>query len=355
VFVAPGYLLWTSRGTLLARRFDLQRLEFAGETQMVATNVAHGTNAGWTGVSTSSNGSVVYQSMSTSTSQPTWFSREGRRTTAAIPKGSYGSLSLAPDQMHVALRVKTSEGPEGLWQLDLHRGILSKLTADAPATDAVWSPDSRWIVFAKHDQGAFRLFRKLASGGSEEPVLASVSSPMPSAGKQIPSDWSSDGRTLLFEEGGDIWMLSTDKGGQPQVLVHGPAGEGEGKLSPNQKWIVFSSDTSNRREIYIASMSNIERRWQISSLGGRDPHWRSDGGEVFYAAADGTLMAVRLKEQAETLQVAAPVALFNLEVDPLDTSSFVVSRDGQKFLVNRLVEATASRTTILFNFNWANR
>jgi len=349
-FAPPHYILWTSNGTLVGRRFDLERLEFTGSTQVVATSVNHGTNFGWSAVTASADGAVVYQSASPSTTQLTWFSRAGQRIAAAADEGSYGDISLGPDQTRLALTMQSPGGPSGVWQLDLQRGVLSQFAADAPATAPVWSPDGETILYARNDQGAFRLFRKPSSGGTEEPLFASKTSRTPSGGKQIPSDWSADGRFVLFEEDGDIWMLPVANGTEPRVLVRGPAYEGQGRLSRDQKWIAFSSDSSGRREIYVALLSNPERRWQMSSQGGRDPVWRTDGSELFYVADDGTLMAVALRLGNGTLEAATPVPLFKPRVDPLSTRTFV-THDGQRFLVNQLVQSPVNRTAIVFNWS----
>ena len=349
VFAPPHYILWTSGGTLLARRFDPERLEFVGSAQAIASGVNHGTNFGWSAVTASTDGAVVYQALSPNVTQPTWFSRVGQRLAAAIDEGSYGDMSLAPDETRVALTMKTPGGPGGVWQLDLQRGVLSQFAAEAPATAPVWSPDGESILFAKNDQGAFRLMRKPSAGGAEEPLFASDNPRTPAGGKQIPSDWSTDGRAVLFEGDGDIWMLPVGKGTEPRVLVRGPAYEG--RLSPDQKWIAFSSESSGRREVYVAVLSNPERRWQVSLQGGRDPVWRRDGRELFYVADDGTLMAVALRPPNETLHAAAPVPLFKLHVDPLSTRTFAATHDGQRFLVNHLVQSPVNRTMIVFNWS----
>jgi hypothetical protein len=351
VFVPPHFVLWTSSGTLFARRFDLERLEFTGSVQAVANGVNHGTNFGWSAVSASRDGAVVYQSLSPALSQPTWFSRAGQRIAAASDRGSYGDLSLAPDESRLALTGTPSGGPSGMWQLDLRRGVLSHFVVEAPAIAPIWSPDGETIVFAKNSRGAFRLFRKPSAGGSEEPVLATDRTP--SGGKQIPTDWSADGQIILFDEAGDICMLLIGKGTEPRVLVRGPANEGQGRLSPDQKWVAFSSDASGRRDVYVALLSNPERRWQISSHGGRDPFWRRDGQEMFYMADDGTLMAVAVRSRGDTLEATVPVPLFKLPVDALSQRTFAATHDGQKFLVNQLVQSALPRTTIILN--WASQ
>lgn len=353
VFAPPHYVLWTSGGTLFARRFDLERLEFSGNAQVIANGVNHGTNFGWSAVSASRDGGVVYQALSPAVTQPTWFSRAGQLIAAAIDEGSYGDLSLAPDQKRVALTMKTADGTSGVGQLDLHRGVLSHFAVEASAVAPIWSPDAKTIVFAKNFDGALRLFRKPSAGGSEELVLGSDRSRPPSGGKQIPSDWSADGRIMLFEEDGDIYMLRVGTGLEPRAIVRGPGDEGQGRLSPDQKWVAFSSDASGRREVYVALVSNPERRWQVSSQSGRGPVWRGDGQELFYVSDDGTLMAVALRSPGDTLEPALPVPLFKLRVDALGSRTFAASHDGQKFLVNHLVRSAVPRTTIILN--WAGQ
>jgi eukaryotic-like serine/threonine-protein kinase len=117
--------------------------------------------------------------------------------------------------------------------------------------------------------------------------------------------------------------------------------------------VAFSSDASGRREAYVASISNPERRWQVSSQGGRDPLWRKDGQEIFYVADDGTLMAVALHSRNDRLETTVPVPLFKLRVDPLSSRTFAATHDGQKFLVNHLVQSPIPRTT--FILNWAGQ
>jgi TolB protein len=293
----------------------------------------------------------VYQSLSPALTQPTWFSRTGERIAAASDEGNYSDFSLAPDERRLAFTRKPPSGPAGVWQLDLQRGVLSHFAGETPVTAPIWSPDGETIVFARNSQGAFRLFRKPSAGGGEELVLANDRTP--TGGKQIPSDWSTDGHAILFDEDGDICMVPVGKRTEPRVLVRGPATETQGRLSPDQKWVAFSSDASGRRQAYVASVSNPERRWQISTQGGRDTVWRHDGREMFYVADDGTLMAVSVRPRGDTFEAAIPVPLFKLRVDALSSRTFAATHDGQKFLVNHLVQPAVPRTA--FILNWASQ
>ena len=53
----------------------------------------------------------------------------------------------------------------------------------------------------------------------------------------------------------------------------------------------------------------------VSAGGGMFPRWRGDGKELFYVAADGTMMSIPVRESAngETLEPGAPTKLFRYQ------------------------------------------
>lgn len=102
---------------------------------------------------------------------------------------------------------------------------------------------------------------------------------------------------------------------------------------------------------------------QISTSGGSDANWRSDGGELFYVAADRNLMAVPVRvgraPSGPTFEPGVPKSLFPVPI-PSSTSSvpgnlvrrsYAVAADGGRFLLSRPVgEATATPTTVVLNW-----
>ena len=83
-----------------------------------------------------------------------------------------------------------------------------------------------------------------------------------------------------------------------------------------------------------------------------NPRWRRDGRELFYATADGFLMAVDVKAST-TLQLGVPHRLFK----PPDTPAgaryqpYDFSRDGQKFLFVAASQETTD-APIEVTINW---
>ena len=84
--------------------------------------------------------------------------------------------------------------------------------------------------------------------------------------------------------------------------------------------------------------------------------WRRDGNELFYIALDSRLMAVPIKfsSKDEAIEAGAPVPLFAAHVGgALQSNSwqqYIVSADGQRFLVNTLTEEAASPITVMLNW-----
>jgi eukaryotic-like serine/threonine-protein kinase len=91
-----------------------------------------------------------------------------------------------------------------------------------------------------------------------------------------------------------------------------PADETSANLSPDTRWIAYSSDESGRREVYVQGFvpdrvpAAGSGKWQISTAGGDKPRWRRDGKELYYIDLDGKMMAVPVKSTATTFEPGSP-------------------------------------------------
>jgi hypothetical protein len=88
---------------------------------------------------------------------------------------------------------------------------------------------------------------------------------------------------------------------------------------------------------------------QISSGGGWQPLWRKDGRELFYLSPDGIIMAVGVTID-NAFHADPPRPLFRTNIPPypgrpeLPAKSYGVTRDGQRFLVNQVIDESARNT-----------
>ena len=179
-------------------------------------------------------------------------------------------------------------------------------------------------------------------------------------------DWSPDGRFVLYRtqpQGSNtshwnLWAVPVEGKGEPFPVVQTNFDERDGQFSPDGKWIAFESNESGRYEIYLQPFPGPGARVPVSAGGGAQVRWRRDGRELFYIALDGRLMAVPIgiggADRAP--EIGAAVPLFTTNVggaisQGVARQQYAVTADGQRFLMNVLVEeANASPITLILNW-----
>ncbi len=105
--------------------------------------------------------------------------------------------------------------------------------------------------------------------------------------------------------------------------------------------MAYASDESGRFEVYVRPFPSGDGLWPISLAGGMQPEWRRDGRELFYISADGKMMAVPVTTDGSTFGAGVARALFDVEIPEAVApyrSDYTVTADGQRFLVNTLVD-----------------
>jgi hypothetical protein len=172
-------------------------------------------------------------------------------------------------------------------------------------------------------------------------------------------DWTANEQFVLYVSWSprthhDLWVLPTTGEGQPYPYLTTAMNETQGAISPDGKWVAYTSDESGRWEVYLDRFPSKGSKLAISAGGGGQPHWRSDGKELFYLRPDGTMMAVDMRLEPMP-QVGASRTLFRtvLPGGLVDVRNhYEVSADGQRFLMYMLnLEAQPEPIRILTNWN----
>jgi len=340
-YTEPGYLLFLQGTTLMARRFDPDKLTFTGDPRPLPEHL--GLQFNWTGqaaFSTSSTGVLVYEEARPQLpARVVVLSRAGKQLrTMEAPPGS-GSPSLDPSERNVVVYAEDENAVEDLWRIDLERGVSARITAGGASNrEPVWSPDGRRIAFRSNRYGVYDLFAKNADGSGEEELLVK------SAHTKFLSSWSMDGRFLVYDEVDpiskfrrDIWVLPFEGNRKPIPFLRTGFNTIEGTLSPvrdgqGNPWMAYNSNETGSAEVYLCQFllsapgGPAGAKIRISANGGTLPVWRKDGRELFYLQK-GALMAVDVK-LASTPQIGVPHKLF----DAPSIDSFVVLGNGQRFL-----------------------
>jgi hypothetical protein len=93
-------------------------------------------------------------------------------------------------------------------------------------------------------------------------------------------------------------------------------------------------------------------RWKITSAGGRQPAWRADGKELFMVADDRRFYGVDVTT-APTFEHGVPRFLFDMPANVYNArNSYIPTPDGQRFLVNMLLDTSMPLEIAL---NWRPR
>ena len=350
-YVAPGYLLSYRDKALLAQPFDLKRFALTGESTTILTDIQYLPQVRRAVFAASDSGTLVAQTSGTvALSQPVWFDRKGKEVAVVGTPDVYGNVFLAPNGTSVAVD-KADMGSQNIvniWKYEL-QGNGSKRLTFAPSLNAapIWSPDAAQLVFTSNRQLTFNLYLKNSDGAKEEKDI--VRNDVPS----YPSDWSRDGKYILYTQDSDLWFVTLPEL-RNKLFLKAPSVLRNGQFSPDGKWVAYASNETGKWEIYVTSFPDARGKWQVSTGGGEQPRWSGDGKELFYLSSDYKMMAAPVSTGAN-FDVGTPVRLFQATprqpVAVFDLFAYDVSRDGQRFLIiTQVKQAETSPMSIVLNW-----
>jgi dipeptidyl aminopeptidase/acylaminoacyl peptidase len=340
---ASGALLFIRGGTLMRQPFDAVRLEPAGEPAPVVENVSE--------FSVSRAGLLIY----TAAAEPlmrrlVWVDRRGAVTPLPLSAGDYSDPSLSPDGRQIAL-VRRDTSNANIYVYDVERATLQKRTFESDNWFPIWTPDGRQLTFTRGPDYTGSLMRMPADGSGQAVPLVTDEQ---CAGVKVATSSSPDGRLLAFQNNQDVIVRDADGVLHPAVAT--PAYEREGRFAPRGRWLAYRSNETGRDEVFVQSYPP-GGKWQISTDGGAQPMWGSNGRELFYKS--GNRMMVVAVETGETFTAGTPRMLFEMpqpERDLGDPSRYAVTPDGQRFLIvtTGQGDASAGATQIIVVQNWSS-
>ena len=362
-----GHLLFVREQTLMAQPFDAVSLQLSAEPFAVAEQVSFTLTPSQIAASASSNGTLAYLANGRPDQQLVWYDRSGKEIgRVAKSAGRVSGVALAPDGKRVAfLGVDAQNAGESRLH-DLERNLDTRLIGPPLAPGAaVWSPDGQRVAFRATGAGVDAIYLKSVSGGKEE-ILLRGTSPM------FPSDWSRDGRWLVYTEndpktGADLWLLPDPSNAsavarKPVPLLRTPFNESQGQISPDGKWLAyFSNESGDLGQVYLRPFAGAsptpDTKWQVSTVRGREPRWRADGSELFYLeniTGSWRFKIVSVPIGAAPNPVGTPKPLFEFQtittVQQQNSFAYSPSADGQRFLIS--VYATESQPSLEVILNW---
>jgi serine/threonine-protein kinase len=346
-----GHVIYTNvGGTLLAAPFDVAKLEVTGPSVAIAEGVA--VNRFWAPqFAVSPSGAFLYVTGAGSASELVWVNRDGH-IESVDPEwvGELGSPALSPDGKRVAVALQGQQSMD-IWLKQLDRGPSTKLTLDGGRNDyPVWTPDGASVSFSSDRASrSFDLWTKPADR-SGDPVLE-----MDLPWAIAETAWSPDGQWFVYRTStnvrgaGDILGRRGGPGAPSIPLVASNFTELGPTISPNGRWMAYSSNETGQREVFVVPFPNTkEARWPVSVAGGSEPAWSRDGRELFYRNRRGYMVAVRVETESgfstrETTTLFADTAFERRDV----RRQYDVAPDGKRFIMVRPLSSRHERRLIL--------
>ncbi len=352
-YAASGHLVYeTDDGTLMVVPFDQDKLALTGEAIGLVEGLRVG-EGGAVDLAVSATGTLVYVTgaVLNDPHELVWVARDG--TAEEISPGWAGvfsSIALSPNESSLAVTVG---GPVNqVWIKQLPRGPFTRLSLEGSInTRPRWTPDGRAVTFLSNrsDLGIFagEVYVRRADGSALAERLVDAERPLRDALVSGDGAWLV-ARTTSPNQ--DIVAYPLKNDGVPVPLVATDAQVRSPALSPNGRWLAYTSDESGVREVYVVPFPNTgDARWPVSTEGGGFPTWARNGRQLFYRSVDDELVAVEIIP-GPTFGMGERRVLFSMQPYRTGLGHYDVTGDGRFVMIRRRFTQGQGELIVVENF-----
>ncbi len=357
VGVAEGQLLFTIAGSLYAQPFDKSTLAVHGEPSVIPGRLF--VNGSIVDASVEVSGpNLVFRSDPPKLRRLVFVDRSGRKLSeVGEPQAYTERVRISPDGRQALVSRRDSQrGINQLWLVDLSRGTAARSGSGVEEElYPVWSPDGQRFLLNWDRDGPYDLVIRRLDGSSPDEVL-----PRSEYDKGA-EDWSRDGRFILFRnydpKRTGLEILAVGSKDPPTHLKGSEAADGF-RLSPDGRWLLWTSAESGRREVYVQRFPDGSARQQVSVNGGAAARFSPDGREILFVSPDLKLMSASFDSRGGLPQISIPKPLFSISRAQMEDAyvgttaqNWDITPDGSKFLLFLPVSETdPSLLTVVLNW-----
>jgi eukaryotic-like serine/threonine-protein kinase len=330
MYSSTGHLLFERQAGVWAVPLSLRDRQPAGEPFLVLADARHPTVA--------ADGTLVMLSGGLEADAGlAWIDRAGKVVrTIGEPRGTLVDPRLSPDG-RLAIATRGSLTESDLWIYDLERGSERRLTFEnGPDSSPSWSPDA--------DGAVTRI--KLLDGPATGPAL------------------SPDGRLLTFVREvrpGDMDIFVVELGprglgekvtAQPRLLVSAPRQQMAPQISPDGRYVAYTSMESGRMSTYLAQFPGGDGKWELPFSGANlNPRWSRSSDRLSVMDERGRIVEFPI-DRTRGFEIAAPMT--PIPSGLVYGTGYDRSADGVQFLVP-VVSTEAGRLLVVQNWRPAAR
>ncbi len=342
-----GHLLYTGRdGGLYAVGFDLKRMAVVAGAVSVADGVAPN------GLALSASGTALL-SFGTQDLRKSTLVRVARDGTAEpfAPDwtGNFEYPSLSPDGKTLAVSVR-----DRVTQLWVRRADGSRLRisrGELGSWRPSWAADGRSFAFVTTNgvspgAGTNEVYQSPTDGSSPPRLLVHIRTNIWEA------EFSRDGQWLVVRADnqasfGDVHARRLLGDTTLRLIYSDSSFNTQISLSPDSRWLAFTSDHSGSSEVYVASFPDMQVKYLISQGGGSEPRWARSGRELFFRSR-GQLMSLPVAAgtgfAAGSARALFPVAAY---ANAVNRPQYDVEPDDRHFIMIRRPAREAAQELVL--------
>jgi Tol biopolymer transport system component len=336
---SAGHILYATDGALLALPFDVERLLPTGDPFVVLPKgELHGAMTGSPYFAASTSGTLIYLPADSARNRLVWVSRDGSERPLSDGRGAYGNPKLSPD----GRRLLVEERGAAIWVVDLARQTQTRVLSRAFVSGrGLWLRGGTRLLFKSWDDVRVIDTEGDSSGSIIKGLTAS----------DLPTAVHPDGDTLAFTRADadiDVFVASIDGKEEPRAVVATPRNDLAATFSPDGRWLLYNADDSGQFEVYLRPYPAVDRRWQVSTGGGVEPRWSTDGREIYYRQG-AAMMAVKVT-LGSTPVLSDPVKLFEAAYafgEDRTSINYDVAADGRFVMIR---EDSNSRLRVILNW-----
>ena len=339
-----GHLLFARDETVLAVRFDANRMETVGSPAVVVEDVHMNFSDGYASWDVSANGTLAYLRASSSGSRVSIVEADRRGTERPVIElpDRYAEPRWAPDGRRISVTYAALRSASDVWVYYPVRASRTRITSEEAADfGAVWMPDGRELTYMS-ERPLFELYRRSADASRATTRL------LGGTHDRITGNVSRNGIlafVLSAPRASEIWTVPINAPDRAARYLANEFYLGHPSLSPDARWMAYDSNEGGRLEVFIQSYPDPTRtRVQVSSGGGSEPWWTKGGRELAFRRGDSVMVAT---VDPATGAVGRPAVLFSgpyvSSEDWSRPASYDVTPDGERFLMMKFAAGDERR------------